>query len=113
MAFKTAFIGKSKHFVIDAGGITNTENGNTPVHQFLANPVYSHIALCANHHLIFPVKGLVNGFYQCGSLTGSGGPWTIATSLACITLFTASSCVLFNQGKRVKPKLKVSAFWLP
>ena len=72
MAFKTAFIGKSKHFVIDAGGITNTENGNTPVHQFLANPVYSHIALCANHYLIFPVKGLVNGFYQCGSLTGSG-----------------------------------------
>ena len=25
-----------------------------------------------------------------------GGPWTIATSLACITLFTASSCVLFK-----------------
>ena len=28
---------------------------DAPVYQFLTNPVYSHIALSAYHHLVFPV----------------------------------------------------------
>ena len=37
----------------------------------------------------------------------------MATSLACSTLLTASSCVALSQGKRVGAKVKVEVFCVP
>ena len=71
MILKAAFVGEREHFIINTRRITNAEHRNTPVHQFLTNPVHSRITLGADQHLRFAVKRFVNGFHKRGSLSGS------------------------------------------
>ena len=71
MAFKPAFVGGWKHFVVDPGRIPDAEYGYSPVYQFLTNPVDSSVALCTDKHLRFPVQCFVNCFDKSRCFSGS------------------------------------------
>ena len=63
MAFKASFVSEGKHLVIDAGGVSDAEDGYTTVDQLFADPGYCHITLSADQYLILTMQGFVNGFY--------------------------------------------------
>ena len=68
---KAAFVGEREHLVVHFRGIAYAQHIHATVHQSLANPVNSHIALRAHHHLIFTAQRLENSLHQRGGFAGA------------------------------------------
>ena len=70
MCLKT-FIGERQHLVVHSAGIADTQHVDAAVHEFLAYPVDSHIALGAYQHLVLAHQCFTDGFHQGCRLTRS------------------------------------------
>ena len=71
MTFEAPFVGERKHFVVHPGRITDAQNRYTAVNQFFGNPVDSHITLCTDEHLTFPMECFVDSLYQRSCFSSS------------------------------------------
>ena len=71
MRLEATLIGERQHLVVDTGRITDTQDVDASVNEFLRDPVDSHITLCTYQHLTLTHQCLTDGFYERCRLTSA------------------------------------------
>ena len=65
------FVAEREHLVVHACGVAYAQHVHAAVYELLRNPVDSHVALRAYHHLTLSAQRLVDGFHECCGLARS------------------------------------------
>ena len=74
MCLEAPLVSEAEHLVVDTCGVANTQHVDTPVYEFLADPVNRHVALCTDKYLTLAHQRLVDSLNKRRCLTRSWRP---------------------------------------